>query len=135
MVLRNECLKFYSGFMGEWLRARNKQIACFAKRFWGHLFVQHSVSFPMNSEKKDTHSLYLQYFQQRQLGISFLINPLIRPMTSCVSSNPKNYSSNGCVSRLQTMKTPTHLVWIMVTSWRHNVTWRKTTGTDLLLIG
>ena len=47
----------------EWIGARDKQIAWTAKRFSDNLFVPRYDSFPMNPEK-DTHSLYLQCFQQ-----------------------------------------------------------------------
>ena len=77
--LRNECL--FSRFMGnesqcgtnksrehgKWIAVRNKQIAWTAKRFSCDLFVPHCDSFPMNREKKDTHSLYLQCLLQRFL--------------------------------------------------------------------
>ena len=73
---------------GKWIAVRNKQIAWTAKRFSCNLFVPHCDSFPMNrekkiavhaiclfhtaihfplTEKKDTHSLYLQCLQQRPL--------------------------------------------------------------------
>ena len=51
-------------FHGEWIVARDKQIAWTAKRFSGDLFIPRYDSFPMNQDKKDTHSLYLQCFQQ-----------------------------------------------------------------------
>ena len=59
-LLRNECLFFW--VHGEWIGARDKQIAWTAKRFSYDLFVPRSDSFPMNPEKKDTHSFYLQCF-------------------------------------------------------------------------
>ena len=43
---------------GEWIGARDKQIARTAKRFLGDLFVPRSDSFPINPEKKYTHSLF-----------------------------------------------------------------------------
>ena len=54
------------------------RFVCSALRFISHeprkkvfssrdLFVPHCNSFPMNREKKDTHSLYLQCLQQRPL--------------------------------------------------------------------
>ena len=61
--LRNECLFFW--VHGEWIVARDKQIAWTAKRFSIDLFLPRYDSFPMNPEKKDTHSLYLQCFQQK----------------------------------------------------------------------
>ena len=63
--LRNECLFF--SVHGIWIAVRNKQIAWTAKRFSCDLFVPHCDSYPMNREKKDTHSLYLQCLQQRPL--------------------------------------------------------------------
>ena len=48
--LRNECLFFW--VHGEWIVARDKQIAWTAKRFSGDLFVPRYDSFPMNTEKK-----------------------------------------------------------------------------------
>ena len=63
--LRNECLFF--SVHGKWIAVRNKQIAWTAKRFSCDLFVPHCDSFPMNREKKDTHSLYLQCLQQKSL--------------------------------------------------------------------
>ena len=44
-----------------------------------------------------------------------------------------SYSSYGRISWLRTLKTPAHLARITLTSWRHNVSSRKTTGTDLSL--
>ena len=63
--LRNERLFF--SVHGIWIAVRNKQIAWTAKRFSCDLFVPHCDSYPMNREKKDTHSLYLQCLQQRPL--------------------------------------------------------------------
>ena len=48
--LRNECLFFW--VHGEWIVARDKQIAWTAKRFSTDLFVPRYDSFPMNTEKK-----------------------------------------------------------------------------------
>ena len=48
--LRNECLFFW--VHGEWIVARDKQIAWTAKRFSADLFVPRYDSFPMNPEKK-----------------------------------------------------------------------------------
>ena len=48
--LRNECLFFW--VHGEWIVARDKQIAWTAKRFSVDLFVPRYDSFPMNQEKK-----------------------------------------------------------------------------------
>ena len=45
----------------------------------------------------------------------------------------ENYSSYWCISRLQTLKTPSLLAQITLTSWHNNVSLRKTTGTDLSL--
>ena len=64
--LRNECLFFW--VHGEWIVARDKQIAWTAEWFSADLFVPRYDSFPMNPEKKDTHSLYLQCFQPRTLS-------------------------------------------------------------------
>ena len=50
LYLRNECLFFW--VHGEWIVARDKQIAWTAKRFSVDLFVPRYDSFPMNSEKK-----------------------------------------------------------------------------------
>ena len=50
IYLRNECLFFW--VHGEWIVARDKQIAWTAKRFSGDLFVPRYDSFPMNPEKK-----------------------------------------------------------------------------------
>ena len=55
MQLRNECLFF-------WVHGEAR------KRFSCDLFVPRYDSFPMNPEKKDTHSLYLQCVQQRPLS-------------------------------------------------------------------
>ena len=55
----------FFGVHREWILARDKQIAWTATRFSGDLFVPRYDSFPMNQEKKDSHSLYLQCFQQR----------------------------------------------------------------------
>ena len=61
--LRNECLFFWDH--GEWIVARDKQIVWTAAVL-GRLFVPRSDSFPINPEKKNTHSLYLQKsFYQR----------------------------------------------------------------------
>ena len=46
--LRNECLLFW--VHGEWIVARDKQIACL--EFTSDLFVPRYDSFPMNPEKK-----------------------------------------------------------------------------------
>ena len=48
--LRNECLFFW--VHGEWIVARDKQIAWTAKRFSADVFVPRYDSFPMNPEKK-----------------------------------------------------------------------------------
>ena len=59
-------------------RSQFTRFVCSALRFISHeprkkdrssrdLFVPHCDSFPMNREKKDTHSLYLQCLQQRPL--------------------------------------------------------------------
>ena len=50
--LIKEWVGFFSGFMGEWIGARDKQIAWTAKRFSDDLFVPRYDSFPMNPEKK-----------------------------------------------------------------------------------
>ena len=50
LYLRNECLFFW--VHGEWIVARDKQIAWTAKRFSADLFVPRYDSFPMNTEKK-----------------------------------------------------------------------------------
>ena len=42
----------FSGFMGEWIRAWDKQIVWTTKRSLGDLFVPRSASFLMNLEKK-----------------------------------------------------------------------------------
>ena len=61
---------FFSGYMGnESYIARDKQIAWTAKRFSGDLFVPRYDYSPW-TQKKDTHSLYLQFFQQR-LSLKF----------------------------------------------------------------
>ena len=59
-----EWVSFFSGFMGVWIVARDKQIAWTAKRFSGDLFVPRYDSYPHEPRKKDTHSLYSQCFQQ-----------------------------------------------------------------------
>ena len=77
--IRNECLFF--SVHGKWIAVRNKQIAwtaIFFSRFMGNesecgtnksllfsldLFVPHCDSFPMNREKKNTHSLKKLLFQ------------------------------------------------------------------------
>ena len=48
---------FFSGFIGEWIVALDKQIAWTAKRFSGDLFVPRYDSFPMNPEKR--HSFFI----------------------------------------------------------------------------
>ena len=53
--IRNECL--FSGFMGEWIVARNKQIIREPLRGSRDLFVPRYDSFPHEPRKKDTHSL------------------------------------------------------------------------------
>ena len=53
--IRNECLFFW--VHGEWIVARNKQIGREPLRGSRDLFVPCYDSFPMNTEKKDTHSL------------------------------------------------------------------------------
>ena len=55
---------FFSGFMGEWIVARNKQIAREPLLGSRDLFVPRYDSFPHEPRKKDTHSLfeYLQVF-------------------------------------------------------------------------
>ena len=55
----------FSGFMREWIGARDKQIAWTKVRFSDDLFALRFHSFPHESRKKDIHSLYLQCFQQR----------------------------------------------------------------------
>ena len=61
--------EWVSFFLGSWEmnRSADKQIAWTAKRFSCDLFVPHCDSFPMNREKKDTHSLYFQCLQQKSL--------------------------------------------------------------------
>ena len=61
-TLRNECLFFW--VHGEGIEVRDKQIVWTAKQFLCDLLVPCSKFFPMNPEKRDNHSLYLQCFQQ-----------------------------------------------------------------------
>ena len=62
--LTNEC----QFFLGAWGMNRSAEQTT---RFSGDLFVPRYDSFPMNPEKKDTHSLYLQCFQQRRPYLKF----------------------------------------------------------------
>ena len=67
--LRNECL--FSAFMGKWTWVRhmtnpvNREAVL--GRFSEDLSLPHPSSFPMNAEKLDAHSLYLQYLQIKKL--------------------------------------------------------------------
>ena len=58
VILRNGCL--FSGFIGEWIGAWDKQIAWTTWQFSDILFVSRSDSFPHEPWKKDIHSLNLQ---------------------------------------------------------------------------
>ena len=55
---------FFSGFMGEWIVARNKQIAQEQLRGSRDLFVPRYDSFPHEPRKKDTHSLNNIYYSR-----------------------------------------------------------------------
>ena len=59
---------FFSGFMGEWIVARDKQIAWTAKRFSCDLFVPRYDSFPMNPEKKRHSFLIFTMFPTNTLS-------------------------------------------------------------------
>ena len=48
--------RFFFSVHGKWIAVRNKQIAREPLRGSRDLFVPHCDSFPMNREKKDTHS-------------------------------------------------------------------------------
>ena len=103
--LRNECLFFW--VHGEWIKARDKQIAWTAKRFSDDLFVPRLDSFPINPEKKTfipyiynvsnkdpsktspTNVINSKFPQQRVLNIILCINHC-----ACDLPNCRNYLMN-----------------------------------------
>ena len=75
--IRNECL--FVWVHGEWIVARNKQIIWEPLCSSRDLFVPRYDSFPMNPEKKDTHSLNRLYIWMRGLHNRLYIWLLLFP--------------------------------------------------------
>ena len=104
--LRNKCHFIWLwGNDSECGTNKTRELRCRSRAFC--LFCNPSHS-PW-TQKKGTHSFYLQIFKQGQLIINLLINNLIKPMTSCTQPIPEKYRSYWRVSRLRHLKQP--LIW------------------------